>query len=219
MAPYAALFSLKSLALTSIVLRFGITDPPADEFYSAFTAILRDIGIAGLASAALTTTILEGWQTFMIISATFLKPRERRIREEARAEGFEEGYAEGIELGRAEARAAIEKGQAEIRAAIAEGRLQEIDLGHSEVARAALIAETIELERAAWIAWRERSELARAKGEEPPPPPFYRASIEKTIELERAAWIAWYERSELARAKGEEPPPPPFYRATNGRSG
>ena len=134
-----------------------------------------------------TTTILEGWQTFMIISATFLKPRERRIHEEARAEGFKEGYAEGIELGRAEARAAIEKGRAEaraaiekgraeVRAAIEEGRLQEIDLGHSEVARAALIAETIELERAAWMAWHERSELARAKGEEPPPPPSFGAS-------------------------------------------
>ena len=75
----------------------------------------------------------------MIISATFLKPRERRIREEARAEG----RAEGIEEER-EKREAIEK--------------------------------TLELERAAWIAWYERSELARAKGEEPPPPPFYRAS-------------------------------------------
>ena len=50
----------------------------------------------------------------MIISATFLKPRERRIREEGRKE-----------------------------------------------------------ERAAWQAWYERSELARAKGEEPPPPPSF----------------------------------------------
>ena len=133
---YALLFSLQSLAYTSLVLWFGITDPPADEFYPAFTAILRDIGIAGLASVVLTTTILEGWQTIMIISATFLKPRERRIREEARAEGREEGMEEGMELGRAQ------------------------------------VEERLELERAAWQAWYERSELARARGEEPPPPPF-----------------------------------------------
>ena len=130
---YALLFSLQSLAYTSLVLWFGITDPPADEFYPAFTAILRDIGIAGLASVVLTTTILEGWQTIMIISATFLKPRERRIREEGRAEGIEEG---------------IERGRAQVE-------------------------ERLELERAAWQAWHERSELARAKGEEPPPPPFF----------------------------------------------
>ena len=130
---YALLFSLQSLAYTSLVLWFGITDPPADKFYPAFTAILRDIGIAGLASVVLTTTILEGWQTIMIISATFLKPRERRIREEARAEG----RAEGIEEGRAQ------------------------------------VEERLELERAAWQAWHERSELARARGEEPPPPPFF----------------------------------------------
>ena len=130
---YALLFSLQSLAYTSLVLWFGITDPPADEFYPAFTAILRDVGIAGLASVVLTTTILEGWQTIMIISATFLKPRERRIREEGRAEGIEEG----MELGRAQ------------------------------------VEERLELERAAWRAWHERSELARARGEEPPPPPFF----------------------------------------------
>ena len=130
---YALLFSLQSLAYTSLVLWFGITDPPAGGFYPAFTAILRDIGIAGLASVVLTTTILEGWQTVMIISATFLKPRERRIREEGRAEG----RAEGIEEGRAQ------------------------------------VEERLELERAAWRAWHERSELARAKGEEPPPPPFF----------------------------------------------
>ena len=125
---YALIFSLLSMTFTSIVLWFGITNPPADEFYPAFTAILRDIGIVGLASVVLTTTILEGCQTFMIISATFLKPRERRIREEARAEG----------------RAEVEK--------------------------------TLELERAAWLAWYERSEIARAKGEEPPPPPSFGAS-------------------------------------------
>ena len=130
--PYATLFSLQSLAYTSLALWFGITDPPAGGFYPAFTSILRDIGIAGLASVVLTTTILEGWQTLMIISATFLKPRERRIREEGRAEGIEEG----MELGRAQ------------------------------------VEERLELERAAWRAWYERSELARAKGEEPPPPPF-----------------------------------------------
>ena len=137
---YALLFSLQSLAYTSLVLWFGITDPPADEFYPAFTAILRDIGIAGLASVVLTTTILEGWQTVMIISATFLKPRERRIREEGRAEG----RAEGIEEGRAQT-------------------------AH----QTAQVEERLELERAAWQAWYERSELARAKGEEPPPPPFF----------------------------------------------
>ena len=137
---YALLFSLQSLAYTSLVLWFGITDPPSDEFYPAFTAILRDIGIAGLASVVLTTTILEGWQTIMIISATFLKPRERRIREEAR----EEGRAEGIEEGRAQT-------------------------AH----QTAQVEERLELERAAWQAWYERSELARARGEEPPPPPFF----------------------------------------------
>ena len=134
---YALLFSLQSLAYTSLVLWFGITDPPAGGFYPAFTAILRDVGIAGLASVVLTTTILEGWQTVMIISATFLKPRERRIREEGRAEGRAEGMEEGMELGRAQ------------------------------------VEERLELERAAWRAWHERSELARAKGEEPPPPPFF----------------------------------------------
>ena len=139
--PYATLFSLQSAAYTSLVLWFGITDPPADEFYPAFTAILRDIGIAGLASVVLTTTILEGWQSVMIISATFLKPRERRIREEAREEGREEGRTEGMEEG--------------------------MELGRAQV------EERLELERAAWQAWYERSELARAKGEEPPPPPFF----------------------------------------------
>ena len=138
--PYATLFSLQSAAYTSLVLWFGITDPPAGGFYPAFTSILRDIGIAGLASVVLTTTILEGWQTLMIISATFLKPRERRIREEARAEGRAEGIKEGMERGSA---------------------------------RTAQVEERLELERAAWQAWYERSELAREKGEEPPPPPFY----------------------------------------------
>ena len=88
----------------------------------------------------LTTTILEGWQSVMIISATFLKPRERRIREEAREEGRAEGIKEGMERGSA---------------------------------RTAQVEERLELERAAWQAWYERSELARAKGEEPPPPPFF----------------------------------------------
>ena len=134
---YALLFSLQSAAYTSLVLWFGITDPPAGGFYPAFTAILRDIGIAGLASVVLTTTILEGWQTLMIISATFLKPRERRIREEGIEEGMEKGREEGMEIGRAQ------------------------------------VEERLELERAAWRAWYERSELARAKGEEPPPPPFF----------------------------------------------
>ena len=91
---YASLFSLQSLAYTAIVLWFGITDPPSDEFYPAFIAILRDIGIAGLAAVVITTTILEGAQSIiMIISATFLKPRERRIREEGRKEGREEERA------------------------------------------------------------------------------------------------------------------------------
>ena len=141
---YALLFSLQSLAYTSLVLWFGITDPPAGGFYPAFTAILRDIGIAGLASIVLTTTVLEGWQTIMIISATFLKPRERRIREEGREEGRAEGIEEGIERGRAQT-------------------------AH----QTAQVEERLELERAAWQAWYERSELARARGEEPPPPPFF----------------------------------------------
>ena len=154
--PYATLFSLQSAVYTSLALWFGITDPPAGGFYPAFTAILRDIGIAGLASVVLTTTILEGWQTIMIISATFLKPRERRIREEAR----EEGRAEGIEEGRAEGRE--------------EGRAEGIEEGME--LRRAQVEERLELERAAWRAWHERSELARAKGEEPPPPPFFGTS-------------------------------------------
>lgn len=33
-------------------------------------------------------------------------------------------------------------------------------------------ARLLEQERAAWRAWYERNELARAKGEKPPPPPF-----------------------------------------------
>ena len=45
--PYATLFSLQSLAYTSLALWFGITDPPAGGFYPAFTSILRDIGIGG----------------------------------------------------------------------------------------------------------------------------------------------------------------------------
>lgn len=136
---YASLFSLQSLAYTAIVLWFGITDPPSDEFYPAFIAILRDIGIAGLAAVVITTTILEGAQSIiMIISATFLKPRERRIREESRQEGREEGRQKGREEGREEGRA--------------EGREQE---------------------RSAWQAWYQRYELAREKGEDPPPPPSF----------------------------------------------
>ena len=103
---YASLFSLQSLAYAAIVLWFGITDPPSDEFYPAFIAILRDIGIAGLAAVVITTTILEGAQSIiMIISATFLKPRERRIREEGREEGHEKGFVEGREKGIVEGRA------------------------------------------------------------------------------------------------------------------
>ena len=90
---YASLFSLQSLAYTATVLWFGITDPPSDEFYPAFIAILRDIGIAGLAAVVITTTILEGAQSIMIIAATFLKPRERRIREEGRQKGRAEERA------------------------------------------------------------------------------------------------------------------------------
>ena len=157
---YALIFSLFSTTFTSIVLWFGITAPPADEFYPAFTAILRDIGIAGLASVVLTTTILEGWQTFMIISATFLKPRERRIREEALAKGRAEGRAEGVEEGRSEG----------IKEGIEKGIEKGIELGR------AAVEEKLELERTAWLAWHERSELARAKGEEPPPPPSFGAS-------------------------------------------
>ena len=136
---YASLFSAQSLAYTIIVLWFGIPGLLSDGFnYPAFMAMLRDIGIAGLAAVVITTTILEGAQSaIMIISATFLKPRERRIREEGR----EAGHAEGREEGRAE--------------------------GRKEAAK------TLEHERAAWQAWYERSELARAKGEEPPPPPFF----------------------------------------------
>ena len=151
---YALLFSLQSMAYTPLVLWFGITDPPAGGFYPAFTSILRDIGIAGLASIVITTTVLEGWQSVMIISATFLKPRERRIREEARAEGREEGRAEGIEEG-------MERGM-EIGRAQAE-----------QAAQATQAVRTLRQERAAWQAWYQRSELARAKGEEPPPPPFF----------------------------------------------
>ncbi len=141
---YASLFSAQSLAYAAIVLWFGITDPPSsDGFYPAFMAVLRDIGIAGLAAVVITTTILEGAQSaIMIISATFLKPRERRIRAEEREAGREEGREEG----RAEERA-----------------------------KTAQVTQTLEHERAAWQAWHERSELARAKGEEPPPPPFFRS--------------------------------------------
>ena len=154
---YAFFFSLQSMAYTPLVLWFGITDPPAGGFYPAFTSILRDIGIAGLASIVLTTTVLEGWQSIMIISATFLKPRERRIREEARAEGREEGRAEG----RAEG---VEEG---VEQGIERGVERGIEIGRVQA------AQTLELERAAWQAWYQRSELARAKGEEPPPPPFF----------------------------------------------
>ena len=174
---YALLFSLQSLVYTSLVLWFGITDPPSDEFYPAFTAILRDIGIAGLASVVLTTTILEGWQTIMIISATFLKPRERRIREEGRAEGRAEALAEA----QAKAEAAREEGLAEgraeadaVREATAKAREAETENGMERGRAQAERAEKIlELERAAWQAWYQRSELARARGEEPPPPPFF----------------------------------------------
>ena len=173
---YALLFSLQSLAYTPLVLWFGITNPPAGGFYPAFTAILRDIGIAGLASIVLTTTVLEGWQTIMIISATFLKPRERRIREEARAEGRAEGRAEAAtaladsEDALAEARAEA----AEARAEAAKAREAETENGMERGRAQSEHAEKIlELERAAWQAWYQRSELARAKGEEPPPPPFF----------------------------------------------
>lgn len=151
---YASLFSLQSLAYTATVLWFGITDPPSEEFYPAFIAILRDIGIAGLAAVVITTTILEGAQSItMIISATFLKPRERRIREEGREEGREKGREEGHEEGFVEGR---EKG-------IVEGRAE----GRAEA------SQTFDLERAAWQAWYQRYELARERGEEPPPPPFF----------------------------------------------
>ena len=154
---YALFFSLQSMAYTPLVLWFGITDPPAGGFYPAFTSILRDIGIAGLASIVLTTTVLEGWQSIMIISATFLKPRERRIREEARAEGIEEGMERGMEQG-------MERGMEQ---GVERGVERGIEIGRVQA------AQTLELERAAWQAWYQRSELARAKGEEPPPPPFF----------------------------------------------
>ena len=113
----------------------------------------------------LTTTILEGWQTIMIISATFLKPRERRIREEGRAEGRAES-ATALSEARAEA--------AEARAEAAKAREAETENGMERGRAQAEHAEKIlELERAAWQAWYQRSELARAKGEEPPPPPFF----------------------------------------------
>ena len=170
---YALLFSLQSMAYTPLVLWFGITDPPAGGFYPAFTSILRDIGIAGLASIVTTTTILEGWQSVMIISATFLKPRERRIREEARAEGLAEGLAKAAEAreeGRAEGLAEAEETRAEA-AKSEEARAKGIE---DDMERGRVHAEKIlELERAAWQAWYQRSELARAKGEEPPPPPFF----------------------------------------------
>ena len=173
---YASLFSLQSLVYTPLVLWFGITDPPAGGFYPAFTAILRDIGIAGLASVVLTTTILEGWQTIMIITATFLKPRERRIREEARAEGRAEGREEALAEAQAKAKAAREEGLAEGRAKADAAREAETENGMERGRAQAEHAEKIlELERAAWQAWYQRSELARAKGEEPPPPPFFGA--------------------------------------------
>ena len=97
----------------------------------------------------------------MIIAATFLKPRERRIREEGHAEGYKEGYKEGFEEGLAEARAE---------------RLEKSENGGAGRAEASAesdhSARLLEQERAAWRAWYERSELARAKGEKPPPPPF-----------------------------------------------
>ena len=145
---YASLFSAQSLAYTAIVLWFGITGLLSDGFnYPAFIAILRDIGIAGLAAVVTTTTILEGAQSvLMIISATFLKPRERRIREEGREAGLEEGRAESAE--------ATQAAQAEAQAARAE-------------------AEAAATERTAWREWYLLSELAKVKGEEPPPPPFF----------------------------------------------
>ena len=89
----------------------------------------------------------------MIISATFLKPRERRIR----AEGYKEGFEEGLAEARAEMLAKSENGGAVRAEASAE----------SDYA-----SRLLELERAAWRAWYYLSEAARAKGEEPPPPPF-----------------------------------------------
>ena len=169
---YALLFSLQSLAYTPLVLWFGITNPPAGGFYPAFTAILRDIGIAGLASIVLTTTVLEGWQTIMIISATFLKPRERRIREEGRAEGRAEAATALADSEDALAEARAEA--AEARAEAAKAREAETENGMERGRAQSEHAEKIlELERAAWQAWYQRSELARAKGEEPPPPPFF----------------------------------------------
>ena len=171
---YAFLFSLQSMAYVAIVLWFGITAPPTDGFYPDFMSVLRDVGIAGLAAVVITTTILEGAQSAMIISATFLKPRERRIREEGIEEGLEKGREEGIEEG-------LEKGRMEGREqALAEMREREREqereqsLAEGRAQEAALAAQTLDLERAAWRAWYERSELARAKGEEPPPPPFLR---------------------------------------------
>ena len=163
---YAFLFSLQSMAYVAIVLWFGITAPPTDGFYPDFMSVLRDVGIAGLAAVVITTTILEGAQSAMIISATFLKPRERRIREEGREKGLEEGLEKGRMEGREQALAEMRERERreEREQSLAEGRAQE----------AALAAQTLDLERAAWRAWYERSELARAKGEEPPPPPFLR---------------------------------------------
>ncbi len=108
------------------------------------------IGIAGLAAVVITTTILEGAQSaIMIISATFLKPRERRIRAEEREAGRAEGREEVRSEERAKTAQATQAAQAEAQAAATE--------------------------RAAWREWYLLSELAKAKGEEPPPPPFFRS--------------------------------------------
>ena len=147
---YASLFSAQSLAYTIIVLWFGIPGLLSDGFnYPAFMAMLRDIGIAGLAAVVITTTILEGAQSaIMIISATFLKPRERRIREEGR------------EQGRAESAQATQAAQADAQAARAD----------AQAARAEAQAAA---QAAAWREWYLLSELAKMKGEEPPPTPFF----------------------------------------------
>ena len=146
---YASLFSAQSLAYTAIVLWFGMPGLLSNDFYPAFIAMLRDIGIAGLAAVVITTTILEGAQSaIMIISAPFLKPRERRIREEGR------------EQGRAESAQATQAAQADAQAARADAQAARAD------AQAAAQA-------AAWREWYLLSELAKAKGEEPPPPPFF----------------------------------------------
>ena len=93
----------------------------------------------------------------MIIAATFLKPRKRRIREEGRAEGYKEGFEEGLAEARAERLAKSGNGGA--------GRAE----AHTQADHATRL---LELERAAWQEWYYLSEAARANGEKPPPPPF-----------------------------------------------